>query len=150
MMNDMDNPPRKTRLARGLAVLPGIGLALLPKVACPACWPAYAGVLGAMGLGFLVKTAWLLPLTAVFMVVAVGSLAFRARRRRGYGPFAIGLLAAVVVLGGKFVLGSDPAMYGGIALLVGASLWNSWPRKAAAAPCLACVAGDGGSTSQPV
>lgn len=27
-----------------LAALPGIGVSLLPKLMCPACWPAYAGL----------------------------------------------------------------------------------------------------------
>ena len=36
-----------------LAMVPGIGAALLPKLACPACWPAYAGFLTSVGLGFL-------------------------------------------------------------------------------------------------
>jgi hypothetical protein len=112
-----------------LSALPGIGLALLPKVACPACWPAYAGILGAIGLGFLLDTAYLLPLTAVFLLIALGALAFRARRRRGYKPFMLGLLASVIVLVGKFALDFDPMMYAGITLLVGASIWNSWPKK---------------------
>ena len=118
--------------------MPGIGAALLPKVACPACWPAYAGFLGSLGLPFLMETAWLLPLTAVFLVIAVGVLAFRARRRRGYRPFLLGLLAAAFVMIGKFGLESDPAMYVGLALLVSASLWNSWP-KPRPQPCAACA-----------
>jgi mercuric ion transport protein len=36
-----------------LIVLPAIGVAMLPKLACPACWPAYAGLLSSVGLGFL-------------------------------------------------------------------------------------------------
>lgn len=112
-----------------LAIIPAVGVSLLPKLACPACWPAYAGLLGAVGLGFLVDTAYLFPLTAAFLVIAVGALGFRASRRRGYAPFALGLLAAMVVLIGKFWFGSNPAMYGGIALLVSASLWNSWPAN---------------------
>ena len=121
----------------GLAVLPGIGAALLPKVACPACWPAYAGLLTSLGLGFLLDGAWLLPLTAAFLMVAVGALAFRARGRRGYRPFGLGVIASGLVLLGKFAFESDAAMFGGIGLLVGASLWNSWPRRRAACP--ACV-----------
>lgn len=74
------------------AMLPGIGAAFLPKVACPACWPAYAGFLSSVGLGFLVSTAYLLPLTAAFLAIAVFALAFRARRRRGYAPFRWALL----------------------------------------------------------
>jgi len=121
-----------------LGAVPAIGAALLPKVACPACWPAYAGVLSSFGLTFLMETRWLLPLTATFLVLAVGSLAFRARRRRGYAPFGLGLLAAALVTVGKFAFDSDPAMYVGIALLVGASLWNAWPRRPQAAACAAC------------
>lgn len=121
-----------------LAMVPGIGLAFLPKVACPACWPAYAGVLTSLGLGFLMDTKWLLPLTAVFLFVAVGALGFRARRRRGYGPFFVGLAASTIVLAGKFGFESDPAMYAGLGLLVAASIWNTWPRRAAPA-CPACI-----------
>lgn len=138
--SDGARPPSRRRGWRGtLAVAPGIGLALLPKVACPACWPAYAGFLSALGLGFLMDTAWLLPLTATFLVVAVGALAFRARRRRGYGPFLIGMVASAVVLIGKFAFDSDPAMYSGVALLVAASLWNTWPVRRPAASCPACA-----------
>lgn len=112
-----------------LAVLPAAGIALLPKITCPLCWPAYAGLLGSIGLGFLTQTVYLLPLTVIFLVVAVAALGFRAQRRRGYGPFLTGLVAAAVVIAGKFVFGSDPSMYGGIALLIGASVWNTWPIR---------------------
>jgi len=128
---------RRSGWRSALAMLPAIGVALLPKVACPACWPAYAGVLGSLGLGFLLETAWLLPLTALFLGVALFALAWRARPRRGFGPLALGLVAAAVVLGAKFGLESDPGMYAGLAILVGASLWSSWPRRRAAS-CPAC------------
>lgn len=123
---------------QGLAMLPGIGAAFLPKIACPACWPAYAGVLGSLGLGFLMDTTWLLPLTAVFLGLAIGALAFRARRRRGFRPMILGTFAAAIVLAGKFGFESDAAMYVGLAILVGASLWNTWPRKQVIS-CSACV-----------
>ncbi len=128
-MKTAEPSPARSRWRASLAVLPGAGLALLPKVACPACWPAYAGVLSSLGIGFLIDTAWLLPLTAVFLGLAVGALALRAWRRKGYGPFAVGVAASVAVLLGKFVLDTDPIMVAGIALLVGASFWSSWPIK---------------------
>ncbi len=134
---------------RNLALLPGFGFALLPKLACPACWPAYAGILGSLGLGFLVGTRWLLPLTAVFLAVAVGALAYRARERRGLRPFALGIPAAGLVLGGKFTFDSEPAMYGGLALLVTASVWNTWPvHGPSGASCPACARGEGAVISQ--
>ncbi len=126
-----------------LTVLPAIGVAMLPKLACPACWPAYAGLLSSIGLGFLTQTAYLLPLTATFLIVAVGALGFRARKRHGFGPFVTGLAAALIVIVGKFQFESDPAMYGGIALLIAASVWNTWPKRDKTASCPACAqAGD--------
>lgn len=128
-----------SRWRSSMAMVPAVGVALLPKVACPACWPAYAGFLSTVGLGFLLDASVLLPLTGTFLAIAVGALAFRARRRRGYGPFAVGLGAAAIVLLGKFSFESDAAMYAGLAVLVAASLWNSWPRRRRAAACSACV-----------
>lgn len=93
--------------------------------------PAYAGLLGSMGLAFLLQTVYLLPITVAALVVVVGALGFRATRRRGFAPFVLGILAASLLLVGKFVLEFDLATYGGIGLLVVASVWNSWPIKVA-------------------
>lgn len=129
----------RARWQSSVAMAPAVGMSLLPKLACPACWPAYAGLMSSVGLGFLVDTTYLLPLTGVFLALAVGALAFRASRRRGYGPFTLGLLAACAVLLGKFALDSDSAMYGGLAMLIGASLWNGWPKHREAVSCPACT-----------
>jgi mercuric ion transport protein len=112
------------------STLPGIGVSVLPKVVCPACWPAYAGVLSALGLGFIpLSTKYLLPLTAGFLIVAVAALGFRARRRRGFFPMLLGVPASAVVLYGKFSLESNLVMYTGLAALIAASVWNIWPQK---------------------
>jgi hypothetical protein len=112
-----------------LTAAPGIAFAFLPEVVCPACWPAYAGLLSALGLGFLLDETWLLPLTTAFLGLAVGVLALRARMRRNYGPFLFGLAASVVVLAGKFAFDSNTATYGGLAALIAAAVWNAWPRR---------------------
>lgn len=109
-----------------VAVLPAIGTALLPTVTCPACWPAYAGVLSTLGVGFVNYTPYMLPLTAVFFALALASLGDQARRRRNFAPLLVSLLAALLVIIGKFAILSALTVYSGIALLVGASLWNSW------------------------
>ena len=36
-------------LKKTLIALPGVGISLLPKLMCPACWPAYAGIVSALG-----------------------------------------------------------------------------------------------------
>lgn len=75
------------------------------------------------------QTAYLLPLTVVSLVLALVALGFRANRRWGYGPFVVGVVAAVGLVVGKFVMDSNVMVYGSIAALVGASIWNSWPKK---------------------
>lgn len=127
---------------RHLAVLVGIGIALLPKLTCPLCWPAYASLLSTLGVGFLVSAEYLLTTTAVSLLVAVGALLFRAKARRGYGPSILGAGAAAAVLLGKFQFESTVAAYGGLTLLAAASLWNSWPRKVADACSQCAPAGD--------
>ena len=121
-------------------MLPAVGVAFLPKLACPACWPAYAGLLSSLGIGFFDYTPYLLPLTVAFLLIAIAALAYRAQERRGYKPLLVGLLAVGILLIGKFQYDSDAAMYAGLALLVAASLWNTWPRsQSAGAPCPECV-----------
>lgn len=115
--------------ARRLAgVVPAMGLGLLPVGLCPGCWPVYAGLASALGLGFVMETRFLLPATAAALVLALGALGFRAKQRRGFGPLALGLAAAVAVLVGKFMLDSQTILYTGLGTLVGASFWNAWPR----------------------
>lgn len=133
--------PARAGWRSSFAALPAIGAAALPKLTCPACWPAYSGLLGSMGVSFINYTPYLFPLTATFLLVSLIALGWRAPRRRGYGPLWLGLAASAVLLVGKFAFDSDIAMYAGMAVLVAASLWNAWPRarREAAGNCPACV-----------
>jgi mercuric ion transport protein len=126
------------RWSRSFAVAPGIGVALLPKLLCPLCWPAYAGLVTTLGMGFLISERYLFWVTALFLLAAVGALAFRAEQRRGYGPSLLGLTGTAAVLMCKFALDAKPGVYYGLVLLITASLWNSWPRSAASS-CLQCA-----------
>lgn len=127
-------------LKRHLALVPAISVALLPKLSCPACWPAYAGFLSAAGLGFLAWPEYLMPLTALFLAIVLSGLAWGAKARRGYGPLFLGVFSSASVLFGKFMVESDLLFYSGLAFLAGASLWNTWPRKESkAASCCECT-----------
>jgi hypothetical protein len=119
----------------GLLTVPGIGIALLPKLACPFCWPLYAGIVSSLGLGFLISSAYLLPLTIAFLALTLSVLAFRAKERRGYGPFVLGVAASAAILFGKFYLDLNSVTYFGIAVLVAASAWNAWPRRVVKCGC---------------
>ena len=65
----------------------------------------------------------------LFLTLALAALAFRARKRRGLGPFLIGLVAAMGILLGKFVWESNVTVYRGVGMLVVASVWNAWARR---------------------
>jgi hypothetical protein len=132
----------------GLLELPGIAVSLLPSLACPLCWPAYAAVASSLGLGFLASSAYLLPLTGVLLAIAVLGLGLQAKTK-GCGPMVLGLLSAAVILPGKFLVASSLMTYVGVTLLVIASAWSlASQRSAAPAACPACAtSGDGGHQS---
>jgi len=102
------------------ASLPAVGTALLPKLTCPLCWPAYTTVLSALGLEFVDYTPYLFPATLAFLALAVGMLALAARRTGRWIPLLLGLASAGIVLTGKFAMASDWVANSGIALLVAA------------------------------
>ncbi len=120
--------PHKSR-SLSIAALPSVGIALLPKLTCPICWPAYTALLSSAGISFVNYTPYLLPTVAILLAVTLWALVYRASARRGYGPFLLGLLGSLSVLVGRFIFESDPALFIGGGLLVGASLWNIWPRS---------------------
>lgn len=122
---------------------PALGIAFLPKLICPACWPAYAALVSAAGVPFLLETAFLLPISLAALALVIGLLAWRARERRGYGPTLMGIAASAVVLIGKFGFDNNPAAYAGATALLAACVWNSWPRRAPPvnAGCPACEPG---------
>ena len=133
------NKNHNSRWQLNSALLPVVGTALLPKLACPACWPAYAGLLSSLGIGFLDYTPYLLPFTSVFLIVSLAALFYRAESRRGYHPFYLGLVASAGILIGKFQYDSDTTMYVGLGLLILSSIWNTWPKsRMGTGVCPAC------------
>ena len=121
--------------------LPAVGFSLLPKIICPVCSPAYAVVVSSLGLGFLISTKYLLPLTLILLSFAVGSVGFRASSRRGFGPFWMGVAAATGILIGQFAYDSAITTYSGVGLLVVASVWNAIPKRIFCRACLPTEAG---------
>lgn len=122
-----------------LAAVPALGAGLVPVGACPVCMAATAGVVSSLGLGFLLETAYLLPLMTGFLGAALLALGYKATARRGFGPLSVGILSAAAILTGKFVVSSDIALYAGLAGLTSAAVWNAWPIKAAGrSPCPTC------------
>jgi hypothetical protein len=125
---------------RLLAVVPGVGASLLPVASCPACWLALTGLLASVGLGVVVDERVLLPVTVAFLGATLASLGYGARSRRGYGPLGVGVMAVGIILTGKFWFASDALLSLGVAMFIGASLWNAWPQKMPTPGCCAACA----------
>ena len=117
------------------AVLSSAGAWLIPAGVCPACWPAYAGAVSSLGLGFTLSTEFLIPLAAVLLALSLLALGYRAQHRRGYGPFVLGVAGALGVLAGKFWLSSEALSYVALAAIVAAGIWNGWPARSAPTSC---------------
>jgi mercuric ion transport protein len=112
---------------RGLAIAPGIGVAFLPKLACPACWPAYAALVSSSGLSFLLSTRYLLGFSLVLLSLALGAIALAGRRKRHYVPLWVGVAASATILAAKFALNSRLLLYAGAVCLMAAGFWSNWP-----------------------
>ncbi len=122
-----------------LAILPVVAVALLPSVTCPACWPGYAALLSSLGVGFLPTVPYLLPLTLGSLAIPIGVLTAKARRDHAFLPLVLGIIGAILLVVGRFVLDSNRLLFFGTAGLFAASIWNARPgRKHLAEPCSAC------------
>ena len=77
---------RTSALKQGLLSLPGVSVALLPKLMCPACWPAYAAALSALGRGFLMQERYLLPINVAALALATSRRAPTAATIAGAYP----------------------------------------------------------------
>jgi len=129
----------RSRWQATVASLPAIGTALLPKLTCPLCLPAYAALLSALGLEFFDYTPYLLPLTLAFLAVALGALALHARRTGHWIALMTGVAAAAIVLLGKFTFELGWLNTVGIGLLVIAILISMRRKTSPMFPCPACV-----------
>jgi mercuric ion transport protein len=112
-----------------LAAVPGAFVALLPAATCPACLGAYFGVLSAVGLGFLLTNRLLVPVIVSFLVVGIASIAWSTRSHRRLGPLIATLAGSGALVAGRLIWRVPAMLYGGFALLVGASLWNLWLKR---------------------
>jgi len=133
-------PGARAGLLRTLAVVPGTLTAFLPALTCPACWPAYAGLLSSLGIGFLWEGPYLLPITVALLGIALAALAHGARQRRGYGPLILGSVGSVAVILAKFLFHRSWIATVAAGLILAASVWNAWPKKLTRRSCPACEA----------
>ncbi len=124
-------PSRASEGLRALASLPGAVLPLVPSFSCPACIAAYAGVLSALGLGFLFTDAVLQPLIALSLVVGVASIAWTVRAHGRKAPLVLAAIAALLIASGRLVWSVPLVVYLGATAFLFAAGWNLGLRLSA-------------------
>ncbi len=118
-----------------LGVMPAVGISAIPVLACPACWPALASVLGAVGLTFLTNRAYLLWVDLAVLALAL-TILFAKRHANGYPPFLLGTAGAALIVVGKFALNRGSLSWSGLAVLISAAVLSIFSGKQAT--CSAC------------
>ena len=106
-------------------------LPLVPSFSCPACIAAYAGVLSALGLGFLFTDEVLQPLIVLWLLVGVGSIAWTMRAHGRRAPLVLAASASLAIACGRLVRSLPPMVYLGAAAFLIAAGWNLWLRLSA-------------------
>lgn len=93
---------------------------------CCLGFPAVITVLTAIGLGFLINYAVLMPLLVVFLLVTVGGLYLGMRRHGQPWALVLGAVSALVMFTFVAVEFNQPLAILGVAGLIAASLLNVW------------------------
>ena len=117
-----------TAKAHWLGSLGSVLALLAPKGLCPICVAASGGVLSSLGLGFLAAdnvVRWVLPIA---LLVGLAGLGLAARNHGRWWIFGLGVAGAFVLYPG-WIFALKPVMYGGMGLLVLASIFNLLRRQ---------------------
>ena len=127
-MNDILSQPRASNgfWKRNLDKI-GVGKSLFAALCCLG-FPALLSILSAIGLGFLINDAVVLPLLAVFLLVTLAGLYLGVRHHGSWLAFILGLVSAAAVLIFIFVVFNKALASISIAGLVIASVLNVWLR----------------------
>ncbi|MBI4465432.1 MAG: MerC domain-containing protein [Acidobacteria bacterium] len=110
----------------------GVGGSFVAAACCLGL-PAAISILGAVGLGFLVNDAVLLPLLLVFLALTLAGLWFGYRVHRRTGALVLGGISAGVLFVSIFV--SAPFAYTAVGGLAAASVLNVVLRRRCAPGC---------------
>jgi mercuric ion transport protein len=102
----------------------GVGGSTFAALCCLGV-PALLAILSAIGLGFLIHDAVLIPMLVVFLAITVYGLYDGVRRHRHRLALGVGIAAALLIFA-SILFGSGLAAGIGIAALLTASLLNAW------------------------
>ena len=101
----------------------GVGGSLFAALCCLG-FPALLSLLSAIGLGFLINDAILLPLLGVFLIITIAGLEIGRRRHRRPGAIFFGIVSAAAL--GLFIFPLYNNILAGLSIggLIAASILN--------------------------
>jgi mercuric ion transport protein len=99
--------------------------------ACCLGLPAIISIFAALGLGFLINDAILLPVLLLFLGITLFGLFQGYRRHKRIRPLVVGAVSALAVIVFIFVAFSAPLAYVAVAGLVAASVLNVSAQRVA-------------------
>lgn len=117
------------------ATLLTVLVAFLPSLSCPACWPAYAGLLSSVGLGFFNYTPYLPYLTTVLVAISVLAIYSGERKCSSYLLTVTGFLGGTAIVSFQTIYKEDWLLYIGASLLILASVVNTLKMRKKAVLC---------------
>ena len=119
-----------------IGIVPAVGLSLLPTLTCPACLPALASILGAVGLTFIAEPRYLFCLNLAAFVIAWLLLARNECHWRSL-PLGGAAIGAVAVMLGKFLWKSSFLWWIGLGVFMAGSVWSGL-RRTSQQMCVNC------------
>ena len=103
--------------------------ALLAAIAAPCCFPLFAALGTAVGLGALGQyEGIILFIFQGFALLTLVGLALSVRRHHNFAPLIVGTLGCAALAYHFYLSFSLPALYSGLFGLVVASVWNRFAR----------------------
>ncbi|MBI5466825.1 MAG: MerC domain-containing protein [Candidatus Kerfeldbacteria bacterium] len=112
-------------MRRLLAGVAGVFSGILPVAACPACWPAYAGVLSSLGISVLGFGTGHFVLAGILLAIAMGMLVYDWKRHHNRPwPLMLGLLGCAFVVASNTYFYQPIVSYAGSASFLSAAIWN--------------------------
>ncbi len=91
--------------------------------------PGVIAFLSAIGAGFLINDAILLPLLIIFLAASIAGLCFSFKRHKNRWPLILGGVSAFIILFFAYGMFIRPLVYLGLLGLVGASIWNVFLKR---------------------
>jgi len=112
------------------AYLDKIGpLGTLFAALCCVGTPGVLAFLSAIGAGFLINDAILLPLLILFLAASLAGLYFSFKRHENRWPLILSGISAFLILFFAYGWFIRPVVYFGAAGLIGTSVWNVFLKR---------------------